>query len=354
MDKADSQRPHRHTAAIPDTSPAVADVEAGKRPAVAFVAWSSVPGRSNEIALALGGDSRCFYPLRIVRRTLVPLRYAISALQTIGYLARHRPRAVIVTNPPVFAALVAYPYARLARAPLLLDSHPDAFRRDGPHSPFLGLHAWLARRARATLVTTDELAGQVRAWGGTAAIVHEPPPAWTIGPTPTLVGRPTVIVLGSLSPDEAVDEALAAARELSDVDFVFTGDTRRCPDGVVASAPENVDFVGLLSQKDYAAALERASVAVVLTTWLRYAVPRSAYDAVYARRPLVLSDSPLLRELFPFAVKVDNDRASIAAGVRAALAQHDDLVGTTAEALTLQRRRWAAQLEGLRELVATR
>jgi hypothetical protein len=29
-------------------------------------------------------------------------------------------------------------------------------------------------------------------------------------------------------------------------------------------------------------------------------------------------------------------------------------VGTTAEALTLQRRRWVAQLEGLRELVATR
>ena len=95
---------------------------------VAFLAWSSVSGRPNDIARVLNGDARCYYPLRIRRRSLLPVRYALSAAQMIGYLARHRPRAVIVTNPPIFAPLLAYGYARLTDARLLLDSHPDAFR----------------------------------------------------------------------------------------------------------------------------------------------------------------------------------------------------------------------------------
>lgn len=318
------------------------------RPPVAFLAWGSVTGRSSEIARTLGGDARCFYPLRIVRRTLVPLRYVLSALLTVGYLARYRPRALIVTNPPIFTALVVYPYARLTGTRLLLDSHPDAFRTDGPHSRFLRLHTWLVRRARATLVTTDELGDRVRAWNGTPLVVHEPPPDWTIGPVPPLADRPAVLVLGSLSVDEAVEEALAAARELPEVDFAFTGDTRRCPPGVVDSAPDNVRFLGFLASEEYAAALERASVAVVLTTWLRYAVPRSAYDAVYARRPLVLTDSPILGMLFPFAVKVRNNRASIAEGIREALSRHDDLVQAAPDALALQSQRWSDQLERLR------
>lgn len=319
---------------------------------LAYLAWGPVVGRSREIAHALGGEARCFYPLRIMRRPLVPLRYVLSAIQTIGYLVRARPRALIVTNPPIFATLVAYPYARLAKAPLLLDSHPSAFRTDGPHSRFLPLHAWLARRSRRVLVTTDELAHQVLAWGGKPLVVHEAPPEWTVGPSMKRAVRPSVLVLGSLSQDEAVEEVLGAAQLLPEVDFAFTGDTRRCPRAVLDSAPGNVTFLGFLGTREYPAALERASVAVVLTTWLPYAVPRSAHDAVYARRPLVLSDSPVLRELFPFAIKVDNNQESIAGGVREALARLDELEQLADEARELQSRRWAEQLERLREAVS--
>ena len=147
-----------------------------------------------------------------------------------------------------------------------------------------------------------------------------------------------MLVLGSLSADEVVDQALAAARELPDVDFEFTGDTRRCPVDVLGSAPDNVSFLGYLDASDYARALARSSVAVVLTTWLRYAVPRSAYDAVYALRPLVLSDSPTLRELFPHAVKVDNEAPRSPEGFRDALDRRDELERLTTEALELQSR----------------
>lgn len=321
---------------------------------IVFFAWSSVAGRSHEIAAAIGGESRCYYDLRIARRALVPVRYLLSALRTLGYLIGRRPRALIVTNPPVFVSLLAYPYAVITGAPLLLDSHPDAFRTDGPHARFLRIHAWLARRARATLVTTDELVAQVEAWGGTGVVVHEPEPDWVVDSVAPLPARPRILVLGSLSRDEPVDEVLAAAGELRDLDFELTGDTRRCDPMVVESAPGNVTFLGFLDRGEYVAALERASVAVVLTTWLDWAVPRSAYDAVYARRPLVVTASPVLHDFFPYAVAVDNDHASIAAGIREAVAHHAELVGTTSAALTLQSGRWRGQLERLRSLLPER
>ena len=318
---------------------------------IVFFAWSSVAGRSQEIASAIGGESRCYYDLRIARRALVPVRYFLSALRTLGYLVGRRPRALIVTNPPVFVSLLAYPYAVVTGAPLVLDSHPDAFRADSPHARFLRMHAWLARRARATLVTTDELVAQVEAWGGTGLVVHEPEPDWAVESEAPLPARPRILVLGSLSRDEPVDEVLAAAGELRDLDFEFTGDVRRCDPKVVESAPGNVTFLGFLDRREYVAALERASVAVVLTTWLDWAVPRSAYDAVYARRPLVVTASPVLRDFFPYAVAVDNDPASITAGIRTAVARHADLVGATSAALTLQTDRWRGQLEQLRSLL---
>jgi hypothetical protein len=81
-------------------------------------------------------------------------------------------------------------------------------------------------------------------------------------------------------------------------------------------------------------------------------VPRSAYDAVYGERPLVLTDSPMLRELFPYAVPVRNEPSSIAAGVRDALARFDELAGQVADARTLQTNRWNDQLARLESVLS--
>jgi hypothetical protein len=120
---------------------------------------------------------------------------------------------------------------------------------------------------------------------------------------------------------------------------------------LIASAPENVSFLGYLGSRDYVKALERASVVVVLTTWLEWAVPRSAYDAVYARRPLVLTSSPVLGQLFPYAVAVANHAESIATGIREAVGRHDELADSADDALELQRSRWVGQLDSLQSLI---
>lgn len=322
------------------------------RPPVLHITWQRHGGRAHEIARALGGDALHVHPSGMSRRALVPLRYAVSLATTVWGLARLRPRAVIVTNPPVFPGLAVAAYSALTRAPFVLDSHPGSFGDKGNviAQRMLRITMWLARRASAVMVTVDQYVRTVESWGGRGVVVHEAPPLWTVAATPPAHERPRVLYVGVFSSDEPVEEVIGAAALLPDVDVAITGDLAKCPAGLRESAPANVDFVGFLGPQAYTAEVERADVVISLTTEPT-SIMRSAYEAVYARRPLVVSDWPSLREVFPHAHHVGNDAAALAAGVQAALR---DAPAQLATALELQGDRWSDQLAELRTALSRR
>ena len=76
-------------------------------------------------------------------------------------------------------------------------------------------------------------------------------------------------------------------------------------------------------------------------------VVRAGYEAVYARRPLIVSAWSNLRQIFPYAVHVSNDSDSIVSGLELARDRLDELRATTADALREQRQRWDGQLVGM-------
>ena len=305
-------------------------------------------GRAAEIAAALGGEAEVIHPLggRGAARKLA--RYAVSAAFTLLYLARARPRALIVTNPPIFAGLVAYAYKRLTGAPMLLDSHPGGFGLQGDRlsARLRPLTRWLVRRVDSTLVTEPSLQTLVEGWGGKADLLHEAPPLWSVAQARAPEGRPRLLFVGVFQRDEPVEEVVTAARELPEVDVEITGDPAKAPAGLIGSAPENVRFLGYLDAPAYVAALERADVILAITTEPT-SVVRAGYEAIYAGRPLVLSDTPTLRSVFPHAVHVDNTGAAIAAGVRDAVDRHAELLALVPAADALQRSRWKGQLATL-------
>lgn len=321
------------------------------RPKVAFIAWAEDSGRAHEVARALGGEARAFYQLRIVWKPLVPLRYLMNAINTCGYLVSRRPRAVIVTNPPIFPGLIALLYCTVAKAPLLLDSHPSAFGDAPMAKQVAGVHAWLTRHAATTMVTVPELAETVTAWGGRADIIHEAPPARHAAPARPLSGRPRIVYIGRFAPDEPTAEVVEAARLVPEADVLITGDVRKCPASLVESAPANVIFTGFLEGDDYDRALEQADVIMVLTRH-PLAVNRGACEAVYFERPLIISDLPAMTPLFPYAVSVPNDSAGIAGGIQSSIEHHPDLVSACPQARALQEQRWQQQFDRLRELVS--
>jgi glycosyltransferase involved in cell wall biosynthesis len=326
-----------------------------RRPPVACIAWAPSESRPRAIAIALGGEARAFYDLGIVRQALVPLRYLLSAARTLLYLARRRPRAVMIQAPPVPAAALVWGYGRLARVPVVIDSHTAAFALNGARvdrtmMPLLG---WLARRVDACIVTTDELGERITRWGGRPIVVHEPPPPWDDVDATSNGAGPSVLFVSTFAPDEPLDAVLAAAELVPEATFRITGDLRLLAASARDTAPANVEWTGYLRGSDYPRALATADVVLTLDE-RDQTVARSAYEAVYAERPLITTDRPHLRELFPYAVTVDNEPNSIATGVRAALERAPELAAATGAARELQDRRWTRQLEALRTALAGR
>ncbi len=315
----------------------------------AHVTWQRHGGRAEEFAHALGGRAVHVYPQALAARRWVLLRYLVSAVLTAAALVRLRPRAVAVVNPPVVPGLVVAAWSRLTGTPYLLDSHTSSFgvKGNAVARRTLGTTRLLARRSAGVMVTTTSWVTEVQRWGAQGLVVHEAPPAWTVGPRRT-GGRPQVLFVGVFSSDEPVGTLVDAAALLPEADVLVTGDVQRAPAGLVDRAPVNVTFTGFLDQQAYRARLEAADVVVALTTEPT-SVMRAAYEAVYARRALVVSDWPTLREVFPLAQHRPDDAEALADGVRAALAEDPAAAADRAgRAHAVQHGRWAQQLDAMR------
>jgi glycosyltransferase involved in cell wall biosynthesis len=319
---------------------------------IVFLAWGAVAGRSEEIAAAIGGQATCFFPPGPTRRPPVLVRWVLSAIGTVGYLVRHRPKVVIVTNPPIFAPLVAYACARLIGATVVMDSHPGGFGAQGDRvaAKLQPLHRWMVRRAALVLVTDDSWSETVRDWGGTPAVIHEAPTDWVGGP-PRRHQRLRVLVVGRFGRDEPVHAVIDAARARPECDFLVTGDPAALDAELRSGAPSNVTFVGFLDAAHYRGAVMDSDAVLTLTTEPT-SVMRAAYEAVYARRPVVISDWPVGRELFPHALHTRNDAVAIARAIATLDADYDRYAGTVEGAGQVQLDRWLEQRRVLLDGVA--
>jgi glycosyltransferase involved in cell wall biosynthesis len=291
-----------------------------------------------------------FFDFGIVRARFIPIRYFASAIRTAWYLIRARPSAVIATSPPVFPAVIAWVYASLMRRPFVLDTHPASFglKGDGLTRLMMPVQRFVSRRAATNMVTVADLADQVHAWGGRALIVHEAPPARRPIPVKPLSTTPVILFVTIFEPDEPVELVLQAAEMLPGLRFRVTGDLRKAPSRITEMAPPNVEFVGYLDHEKYLAAIEGAAVVISLTERAE-AVSRVGSEAVYLRRPLVISDTCAAREAFPYATRVANTSEGIANGVSDVLQRYAEMPALTDRALREQVRRWNVQKRGLIE-----
>ncbi|HVX22208.1 MAG TPA: glycosyltransferase [Acidimicrobiales bacterium] len=315
------------------------------------MAWGAVAGRSAELAAALGGRSLCCFPPGPARPP-VAVRWARAAVATVADVRRHRPAAVIVTNPPMPAAVVAWLAGRSVGARVLLDSHPGGFGAQGDRvaARLQWVHRWLVRRVDGSLVAERKWQRVVEGWGGSAMVLHEAPGDWTMT-VPRRHDPLRVLYVGRFAADEPWREVLGAAASLraggARCEVQMTGDPGRA--GLSGgSVPGNVTLLGYLDPANYARAVREADVVVTLTTEPG-SVMRAACEAVWAGRPLVVSDWPAARELFPHAVHVANDAAGLAAGIRLVDAGYDRLAAAAPAARAAQEARWEAQLAELRE-----
>lgn len=291
-------------------------------PVVALV-WDRFHARNQALGRDLDGMA-CHVRSLPDGKVVLPLRYLLDGVQMWRLLNRHRPAALIVGTPPVFAALVGWWWCRRHECQLVVDSHTGAFR-GWKWRWSLRVHRLLALAATAVLVHTEADEDLVRSWGASVILLpDELPDVDQARPVPRS-DRPRVVVAGSLDSKEPVAATLEAARLLPDVDLLLTGDTRRLPAATLSRAPSNVVFTGWLDYGRFLGELLAANVVAVFSTDPRI-MNRAAFEAIGMGRPLVLSNLPGLRARFgPAALFAPNEPQAMAEAIREAVLRQDEL-----------------------------
>jgi glycosyltransferase involved in cell wall biosynthesis len=293
------------------------------RPSLAMVSWIRFNPRSRDLAQALGAQA--FYMPwawhgRSPVRTL--LGWMRSGLRT-WRIVRSLPTGsvVVAMAPPVFCPLAALATARGRGVHLVIDLHSGALN-DVRWRWSFGLMRWVIRRVEAVIVTNPDLLEGQDTGATPVLVIHDP--FWVGGrpeagrdPAP---GQPYALFPASGASDEPIDAlAEAAALLAGQVEVVVTGD--RPP----RDEPPGMRFTGFLPADEFRRLMAHATVVLALTT-REATMQRAAYEGLQFGRPLVCSDTGVLRRvLADAAVFVGNSAPAIAAGIRDAVARADQL-----------------------------
>ncbi len=314
-----------------------------------FIAWTAHNRRSQLIAQKLNMPLYLVHALKR-RYFLAPLRYLLQSVRTLVILWWKKPAVVFVQNPPIFAVLVVYLYAKVMRANYVIDSHSGALLASWWRWS-LPLHAFLSRRALTTIVTNNHLAGQVREWTEKVFLLADIPTEFPPGHPYPVQGQFNIAVINTFSPDEPIGKVLEAAVALPDVHFYITGDPIRAKKTYLEQHPPNVQFTGFLPDEEYIGLLTSAQCVLVLTTD-DHTMQRGACEAVWLAKPIITSDWPILRTYFhKGTVLVDNSTEGIHQGIRQMQASLPQL---EQEILILQQERrqeWKGKYQALMHLI---
>lgn len=275
-----------------------------------------------------------FLPIQAKGKLSKAFGYLRTLVQTVAVLKRQRPPVVWVQLPQVPALWAAMLYRALfcSAAKIVADCHNAQLRAPWSRFP---LALWSLCRADVILVHNEAMFEQAKAIGWPMNKVHvleDVPPVLTdVKPTGLArsqidAPKPWVVFPGSFAADEPIAEVMEAARLAPDLTFVITGRPDRAARNGhdISQLPPNMRLPGFLSIEVFDDLLREADVVLGLTReeGIQLSV---CNEALGFRRPLVTSDTAILRQLFSEAAVLvsTSDPRSIADGCREALANRE-------------------------------
>jgi len=307
-----------------------------------WITWE-VHRRTRELSHALSIDL-----CELTSRSPRVIRYVALLLRTAWCLLRRRPALVVIQCPSVILGLWVVMLRPLLRYHLVADLHNEAvipFNLSG--AIYMKAIALIHRAADLCIVTNSHLVPAVERAGGKAFVLPDKVPdlrprAGVLGGSPR-----NIVFVCTYAPDEPYREVIEAARALDpSVTLFVTGNYKKVP---ALHPPDNVYLTGFVSERDYVALLSLADVIVDLTC-MDDCLVCGAYEAVALGKPLVTSDTSMLREYFHRGtVYTQHDSQSLAAAMTYAL-EHADRLATEIRALRVElAREWTNQRDALRQ-----
>lgn len=278
--------------------------------------WDPVCQRSTSIAAQLRQPLETIHYLSYRRPWIAPVKYPLQAATTLRSLFRRRPRTVMVSNPPPFAAACVWLYSALTGGNFVVDAHTGVFL-EPKWRPFRPINRFLMRRAALTLVTNEALQQQVQDWGGRAFVLPDPLPPMTRPAERFPLDRRqfNIAAIFSFYEDEPIDEMLAVRNLPSDVQIYITGDASRVSRQTRDRLSAQLTLCGFIPRAQYDALLWQCDAVIVLCT-RPHTLLCGAYEAVAAGKPVMTSRSEAMQRYFRAGtVVVENTTQGIEDGI---------------------------------------
>jgi hypothetical protein len=267
-----------------------------------FVAWTAFQRRVESIGTELE-MSLLWLPVSKKNRFLKLSSYISCMVRAFSALWRAAPSEIWVQVPQVPALYPALLVRGLMRRPpvVVADCHNAMFRRPWTAWPFAfavlnRCDAVVAHNAAVARTAVELGIRPEKLW-----VVEDPPARFEALPIyrASRPDGPTLLFPASYSKDEPVEALVELARATPEVTYMFSGSREKFEARTAElDVPRNVSPTGFLSLREFDSLLHAVDGVVALTT-LSDCQLSACGEAVGAGKPMILSDTPVLREQFP-------------------------------------------------------
>ena len=259
-----------------------------------WITWET-QRRNEELAEAFEAELRVFD----YSHQATVLRYLLSIFRTVPLLFRSRNRIVFAQCPSVVLVVLVSFFRLLGRFTFIIDAHNATF--EYLQHPFLrSLMRFALRRADFVIVSNDRLVPKLGIEPSSVLILPDRLPRITEGELPRCFAespRPIFLLISSFAADEPLEVFLRTIRRREEAFTLFVSGRRERAGSLLEFEDEKIRFTDFLPREEYDALLANSDLAIDLTD-RDDCLPCGAYEAVSVGVPLLLSDTPVLRETF--------------------------------------------------------
>ncbi|MEM9950292.1 MAG: glycosyltransferase [Chloroflexota bacterium] len=281
---------------------------------IILVSWLSHDERSALLGKHVGAD---VYFIKWGKRAwyMTPLRYIVQTIITWQVLQQEKPDVVIIQIPPIFSVPVVYLHKLFYGTQYVLDTHSGSFlSRIGRLTQ--GMHRFFSKEALTTLVPNTDIENKIKQWDAPVQLLGYTPDDYPVG-KPFAFERDDVlniVFICTFAVDEPVEAVIEAASLSPKAHIYITGDYKRAKH-LLSNKPDNVTFTGYTEYEVFIGLLRNCDVIMDLTIW-ENTVLMGAYEAISLHKPLITSNSQVLRDYFPIGtIHIENTPESIAQAI---------------------------------------
>ena len=347
---------------LPNVRPSRRSLSAKQEKKCLFIAWSREVQLSSNLANALGAELHQVYRSRADRVLIArALSYLIQSVSTIRILLTKKPKVVLVQNPPVFAALIVWFYARFATAKFSIDSHTSAFL-DKRWIMFHWLFRWVARRAAVNTCHNYKNLEVLRSWGIEPAMVMQfCNPTYNPGELneqlvdkrlhqAVVAAELPIMMVNNFAVDDDLKTVLGTARIMPEATFFVTGD-KKAAKLDETTIPQNIVLTNHLAHKEFLKLMNRCKVILALTLRLD-TVLWSPREAMALEKPFVTTDSEVQRHYYGgIGLFAGSDPEEVKKRIYEALDKQEEIKDRERQFLIKDKKRLEEEIETVKRLL---